>query len=138
MSRTDQFTPAYIIAALESTGAILSAAALKLGISRQALSGYVKRYPEIEAARLEIRESMCDLAELKLISLVKAGNLTAVIFYLKTQAKDRGYIESREVTGKGGAPIEVASRTIDVGKLTFDQQKALLAAVVSDDETDEG
>ena len=41
----------------------------------------------------EARESSVDLAESKLIEAIKNGNLTAIIFFLKTQGKSRGYVE---------------------------------------------
>ncbi len=44
----------------------------------------------------EARESSIDLAESKLIEAIKAGNLTAIIFFLKTQGKSRGYSERSE------------------------------------------
>jgi hypothetical protein len=40
-----------------------------------------------------------------LFKLIKEGNVAATIFYLKTQGKQRGYIERQEVTGADGAPI---------------------------------
>jgi hypothetical protein len=39
--------------------------------------------------------------------LIKAGNVTAIIFYLKTQAKDRGYVERQELTGADGGKLQV-------------------------------
>ena len=44
----------------------------------------------------EIREGLIDFAESKLMQEVRSGNTTAILFFLKTQAKDRGYIERTE------------------------------------------
>lgn len=48
-----------------------------------------KRYPELQTAYIEGKAKMIALASGKLIELVKKGNPTAVIFYLKTQARFR-------------------------------------------------
>lgn len=44
----------------------------------------------------DIREGLIDFAESKLMSEVRSGNTTAILFFLKTQAKDRGYVERVE------------------------------------------
>ncbi len=52
--------------------------------------------------RADCEATLIDLAEGKLYSKINEGNMTAIIFYLKCKAKDRGYIERGqiEVTGK--------------------------------------
>ena len=50
---------------------------------------------------------MADEAVGQLHRLVRDGNLGAVIFYLKTQAKSRGFTERIETTGKDGDAIKV-------------------------------
>ena len=45
---------------------------------------------------MDEREGLKDFAEGKLMQQIDGGNITAIIFYLKTQAKDRGYIEKVE------------------------------------------
>lgn len=42
-------------------------------------------------------ESLGDLAESKLMMAINEGNLTAIIFYLKTKHKGRGYVEGQEI-----------------------------------------
>jgi len=67
---------------------------------------YIKDYPSVAEAATEARERMIDFAESKLYQNIKAGDNTAIIFYLKTQAKHRGYIERSELSGIGGEPIQ--------------------------------
>ena len=39
--------------------------------------------------------------------LVLAGNLGAIIFFLKTQGKERGYTERQEITGADGTALVI-------------------------------
>jgi len=42
-----------------------------------------------------------------MMKLIDDLNPTMIIFYLKTQAKDRGYVERQEVTGADGGAVMV-------------------------------
>ena len=44
-----------------------------------------------------IQDSLLDLAESKLLENIENNENTAIIFYLKTKGKKRGYIEKQEV-----------------------------------------
>jgi len=129
--KSENFTPDLVISALRSTAGVNSAAAIKLGCTAQTVRNYIARYPEIAQAREAIRQDNVDLAETKLLTAVKAGNMTAIIFYLKTQGKDRGYTERVEATGKQGAPIEFESKhNVDWSKVTAEMAQAILEASV--------
>ena len=79
---------------------------------------YIRRYPSLQRAISEIVEDNLDLAEGKLIKAVAADNITAVIFYLKTKGRNRGYIQRAELTGKDGAPL--AATSLDDVKQQFE------------------
>lgn len=75
----------------------LSLTADALGIDRSTLWHWRKDYPELEKMLNDYDESLGDLAESKLMMAINEGNLTAIIFYLKTKHKGRGYIEGQEI-----------------------------------------
>jgi hypothetical protein len=55
----------------------------------------------------DAREKMIDNVESALYSQALAGNTVAMIFFLKTQGKKRGYVERQEVTGADGQSIVI-------------------------------
>ena len=103
----------------------LTAAASKLGVTRQAVYNYIKRY-DLQSVLDQARENMVDEAVGQLHKLVRDGNLGATIFYLKTQAKGRGFTERIEQTGANGEPIEYRQIKTE-GRPGIDQLKEALA-----------
>lgn len=94
------------IRALENTGGIIKNAAEAIGCSRQTVYNAIQTYPSVARALDEEREKLKDLVEERLIDQIQQGNMTAIIWYSKTQMKDRGYVERHEHTGSQGGPIE--------------------------------
>ena len=51
-------------------------------------------------------KTMCgDFVESKLLQKIKDGDTSAIIFYCKTQLKERGYTERKEITGADGKDL---------------------------------
>jgi hypothetical protein len=106
-SKKSEKTAARIIKAVKETHGFLSAAAPRAGVGYRTIVRYANEYPSVIQAVQEAKEEMKDYAESKLFKQIEEGNLTAIIFYLKTQAKDRGYTERTEHTGKDGEGIQL-------------------------------
>ena len=87
----------------------LSAVARSFGRSRTWLYNTLNdKYPELWAIVEEARESLIDDAESELQKqMLKKGNIAALIFFLKTQGKSRGYVERQELTGADGDKLKV-------------------------------
>lgn len=99
-----------VIAALESSAGIVSAAAIKLGVTARTVRNYVARHEAIAEALDQIKQDNLDLAETKLLTNLRDGNMTAIIFYLKTQGRDRGYNEKLDLGGSLGVQTGVVER----------------------------
>lgn len=116
-----------ILEALEEQHGIISAACSSIGLSRSTFYYWLSNDPEFKKAVDEITEVAIDFVESKLfekingVSVVKGYNDdgepivydvppsdTAIIFYLKTKAKKRGYIEKIETgfTDKDGNDVK--------------------------------
>jgi len=96
-----------IIKALKENQGLLSLAAKKADVSYTTMYRYVTEFPSVAQAVKEAKEALLDFAEGKLYQKMQQGDMTALIFYLKTQGKRRNYTERQEVTGAEGAPLQV-------------------------------
>jgi transposase len=82
----------------------LSTASKSLGVERATLYKWIEQ-EGLEEAVQEGRNRRLDFAESMLDKGMQEGNMTAVIFYLKTQGKSRGYVERQEITGADGKKV---------------------------------
>jgi hypothetical protein len=100
-------TAAQMIAAIQEAQGFVTKACSILGISRTTFYNYLKRYATVQQALEDTREKRHEWVESKLMKAVNADNLTAIIFYLKTQGKHLGYVERQELTGKDGNELAI-------------------------------
>lgn len=104
---TERYTVKQVGDALRASAGVRSIAAKKLGCAPTTVSEYIKRHEDLEDLTEEIVQGTIDLAEASLIKHIGDGNLTAIIFYLKTKGRDRGYAERYEMSGIKGGPINL-------------------------------
>ena len=93
-----------------------------VGIKRDTYNQWCLDYNSFREECKNIQYALLDMAEGKLLDNVESGQQRAIEFYLECQAKDRGYVKRREVTGDGGGPIKV------IGELPLEQIRLLEAA----------
>ena len=118
-----QFEPSseqrYSVALMAGIGIPHDAIAGALGISKPTLIKYFR--DELDNGRVKTIAKVAD----SLVRQALAGNMTAAIFYLKTQAgwKETGRLE---LAGYDGGPLD--STSIDVKKLSSQALQELLSA----------
>lgn len=74
----------------------LASTASALNIDRTTLWKMRKENPMLEERLKAIDEGLIDFAESKLLKAISEGNITGIIFFLKTKGKNRGYVERVE------------------------------------------
>lgn len=103
----NRYTAQEVALALKESRGFVTGAARKLQCSRRTIYRYLKESASVQEALADSREERHDFVENKLMTAIDEGNVTAIIFYLKTQCKDRGYIERTEHTGESGGAIRI-------------------------------
>jgi len=81
---------------LKSSYGIISTACEQVGISRRAYYDWCKKDTGFKEQVQEIMETQIDRVETHLLKLISEQNPAAIIFYLKTKGKNRGYSERFE------------------------------------------
>lgn len=95
------------LAAVKNSFGFVTEIAKKLKCSRTTVYALMEEYPLMKEARDDEKEATKDFAEGKLLQNIKKGKEISLLFFLKTQAKDRGYIERQEFTGPDGGPLPI-------------------------------
>ena len=100
-----------VIASIERNKGNLSAVARQFGVSRMTVHRYMSEHPTVKASVADARETMLDNAESVLYKKVLEGSTPELIFFLKTQGRNRGYVERVEQTHSGSVDVIVKGYT---------------------------
>lgn len=106
---------AAIIEALRASGGVVTVAAQLLGCAPNTIRRQIKQNPTMAAAWQEVRDETLDLAESQLLRAIRAGDMRAIMFFLKTQGRGRGYGSTVQI----GGSVEVTRP----GQPTLDKEK---------------
>ena len=82
-----------MISAMRKALGIVTPALKISGVSRTAFYEWLKEDPDFKVAIENVDEVSLDFGETALLKAIKRGNISAIIFFLKTKGKSRGYIE---------------------------------------------
>lgn len=114
-----------LLVSLKECSGIVTFACEKVGLSRQTFYRWCRDDPEFKERVDAINELQIDVAEASLLKKIQNGDTTAIIFYLKTKGKDRGYSERREISIPGGIGVDLKN-DFDVSRLSDEERKVLL------------
>lgn len=110
---------------LENSFGLVATTCRKVGISRSTYYKWRKDDSQFADRADEVKELQKDVVEALILKKMKDGDTAMLIFYAKTQMKDRGYVERTEIVGKDGADLSFAK--YDLSKLTDAQRQVLLS-----------
>lgn len=88
----------------------VAAIARSFDVTRSSVYDYIASRPKLQTALQDARETMIDNVESRFYSdclKEDPAYQTSRIFFLKTQAKSRGYVERTEMTGADGKPVRI-------------------------------
>lgn len=97
---------AITIKAYEKKGGNVAATCGAANIGRRTFYYWRENDKDFDAACKDIEDALVDFTESKLMEKINDSDLTAIIFYLKTKGKDRGYVERTEQDVKMNPFIE--------------------------------
>ena len=90
-----------MLEALEKSLGVVTAACKSVGIARSTHYLWMDTDPEYRKEVDDLSNVALDYAESKLHNQITKENPTAIIFYLKTKGKKRGYVERQEISHEG-------------------------------------
>jgi hypothetical protein len=92
-----KFKKADVLKAIQGSGGIKMEICKRLNCDRGTLDRYIARFADIAQAIEREVEDVGDIVEAKIITGIREGNTTLMIFYAKTKLKHRGYVERQEI-----------------------------------------
>lgn len=94
---------AKLLKALAESKGIVAYACEAAGITRKTYYEWLKIDDDFKQKAEDITEATLDRVEAKLLEAINDDNITAIIFYLKTKGRNRGYVERVENEHTGNA-----------------------------------
>lgn len=113
MPRGVRVTDKQILAAIRSCKGLVYLTARTLGINPSTVHRRAQANPRIRELINSERQEFIDTAELALLTAVTRGEAWAVCFALKTQGRDRGYVERQEIKAEAKISVTISEEMTD-------------------------
>jgi ribosomal protein S15P/S13E len=127
----EKFTVEQVAKALRECEGFQASAADKLGCTEETIVNYKHRHPELAELVKHLKEKHKDYAEGRLLTHIKDGKETSLIFYLKTQCRERGYVEKQEIEHSGMVKIDTV-----IDAMSEAERKAFIQSLTGESESD--
>lgn len=88
---------AAFLQAFEKNLGIVSTTCRSIGISRETFYDWKRKDEKFREAAEAVNEVAIDFVEGKLYGRINEGSDAAIIFYMKTRGRERGYVEKQEI-----------------------------------------
>jgi len=106
-----QHTKKALLQSLEKCLGVVTTACKQVGVDRTTFYRYYKEDKEFKKQVDDLSNVAKDFVESQLFKQIEDGNPTSTIFYLKTKAKDRGFVERREYDLSGSVKSKLIEWT---------------------------
>ena len=101
-----------LLLVLEKNMGVITPSLKTLNLSKHYFNKWMANDPEFRTAVENIKSIALDFVESKLFKLIESGNVVSVLFYLKCQGKERGYIDRQLIEGEVKLdPIKIIIKT---------------------------
>lgn len=107
-NKTKEFQSSDVEKAIKGSKGFMSSIAKILGVDWHTAKKLVDMH-NLEQLVQNEKETMKDFVESKLYQNINENDTTSIIFYLKTQAKDRGYVEKTEQSVTHDGQVNIIS-----------------------------
>lgn len=99
---------AAFLEAFSKSAGILKPACDAMNVDRKTVWRWRQSDEKFDEAYKECQEIAVDFAESALLKNIQAGDTTAIIFFLKTRGRERGYVEKQQIDATvKGAEVKV-------------------------------
>ena len=109
-TNTDKKTELFL-KAFEAKAGNISQACKSANVNRSFYYTNYKENADFKEAVDDITEGLVDFAESCLLQEMRDRNITAIIFYLKTKGKKRGYVERQEIEHEMNEPLRIVVKS---------------------------
>lgn len=117
MADKEHYTVEQIIEAIKGSSGIKETIRRRLGVHRNTVDNYLKRYATAQAAYDEEVEVVGDLAESVIIQAIKNKDVDTAKWYAKAKLVKRGYGDKSQV-----------DHNVNVSQLSDDELRAIVEA----------
>ena len=105
-----------VIAAIKGSSGIKSTIARNLGVDRNSIDSYLKRWAEARKVYQEEVDGVGDKMEsIIIIDAIRNQSVGTAKWYARFKLKDRGYVERQELTGADGHEVTIRVVYADSG-----------------------
>jgi hypothetical protein len=104
-TKSNTIKKAAILEALESSLGVVTTACKEVGINPSTYYDWLKKDEQFRTQVEAIENVALDFATTHLYKQIKEGNVAAIIFFLKTKGKRRGFVEKQQAEHSGSIPV---------------------------------